>query len=135
MKKKIIIGVIVFMGMASIINILFGDRGHMPYEPNKKGFTSTTEKVQIHEPRDEYIFLQELLSCDEEHAVEIAEIFEDVTGKKLEDAELVPTEKKVKILKIVTSDKEYYLKISSVNVLKEIREGSMDGEVKYLMMY
>lgn len=107
----------------------------MPIEPNRHALSNEREEKINMDPAGEYVFLQELLLCDETHAVEIATNFEKITGKKLEKAELVPTEKKSRILKVETSDKTYYLKINSLNVLYKICEDSMTGNIIFQIIY
>ena len=65
----------------------------------------------------------------------IAKQFEKITGETLENAELIPTDKKSRILQVETANKVYYLKISSVNVLREIREDSMTGDPIFQIIY
>ena len=125
------------MGMVSVFGALFHKKGRMPIEVSGQNVDAHNERQEILnvQPAGEYIFLQELLLCDEAHAAEIAEVFEEVTRKKLENAELVPTEKKSKLLKVDTSDKTYYLQVSSINELDKICEDSENGEVIYQIIY
>jgi len=123
------------MGIVGLVGALFHKKGHMPLEPTRQGGNNMAEMTTPVEFSGEYIFLQELLLCDETHAIKIADEFERITGQKLENAELVPTDKKSKTLCTKTADKTYYLKISSVNVLREIREDSVTGEVIFQIIY
>lgn len=123
------------MGIISVFGSLFHKSGHLPIELCEQSKDDEGEKTIHMETTGEYTFLQELLLCDEADAVEIAETFEKVTGKKLENAELVPTEKKSKILKVETLDRLYFLKVSSINVLSKISEDSEGGEVIYQIIY
>ena len=79
--------------------------------------------------------LMELLGCDEKHAAEIAREFEEATKKQIESVELIPTETKAGLLKVQTQGSEYYLKISSLGKLLEIREGSADGKILFQVIY
>lgn len=135
MKKKIVIGVVLFMGIVSIFGSLFHKREHMPIEPSVQGEKNEIKEIPDIEPSGEYVFLQELLICDEAHAVKIAETFESATGKTLDNAELVSAEMKYKILKVETPDKTYYLRVNSVNVLNKICEDSVTGKVIFQIIY
>lgn len=118
-----------------IFDALFHKKERMPIEPNGHALSNEREVRLNMDPIGEYVFLQEILLCDETHAVEIATNFEKITGKKLEKVELVPTEKKSKILKVETPDKTYYLKINSLNVLNKICEDSMAGNIIFQIIY
>ena len=122
------------MGMAGIFGVLFPGKGNMPVEPPGQIEDTAKNSLPV-EPSGEYSFLQKLLQCDETHAVAIAKQFEKITGETLENAELIPTDKKSRILQVETANKVYYLKISSVNVLREIREDSMTGDPIFQIIY
>lgn len=134
MKKKICIGVGIIMGIASILGAVFYKKHHMPIEPLKQDGEVVVEAAVL-EPSGEYIFLQELLKCDEAHAIKIAESFKKTTGKSLEKADPVEIKDKYKIIKVDTGDKTYFLETNSVSVLQEIREDTLQGKVIYQIIY
>lgn len=79
--------------------------------------------------------LAELLECEEEKAEKITEIFRKATGGEIECAKLLPSEKKARLLKVKSGGTEYFLRVSSKNVLKEIREGEEKGTIRYQVNY
>lgn len=95
----------------------------------------TSEKEQIVENKEKIDMLIELLGCDELHAKGIENTFQDATQMKMEDIELIPTTKKTKFLKVKAEDKVYYLKVSSLFLLIEIREDTEDGKVIFQVNY
>lgn len=127
--------------IGSVFGALFHKKGNMPLEPAKTvenvktNETPPTGGAQTAEFKGEYAFLQELASCDETQAVEIAKIFEDVTGHKLEKAESVSTEKSYILLKVDTPEKSYYLTISMSKLLRMIREDSVKGKIIYQIIF
>ncbi len=131
-----------------IINIAFGLCGCTQGSDMKKN--TETEKMEATEVVDEMkleetmkvntmqegtVMLMKLLNCDEKQVGDIEMEFEDVTGAKIEDAELIPTEKKISLVKVQAQGKEYYLKINSVGMLIEIRADKTDGTVLFQVNY
>ena len=119
------------MGIAGIFAALFHSKGSMPVEPTGQTGSSTSENTPHIEPTGEYIFLQELLRCNEFQAIDIATQFEHITEKPLQSAEVVPTGKVSTTLKTTIDGKSYYLKISSAHLLIEIREDSITGNLLF----
>ena len=120
------------MGILGFLGSVFQKNEMMPVEAEKEISENKEQKLTF---EGEYIFLQKALNCDENHAVAIADTFEKVTGKKLETAEVVPNEKKTRLLKGNSGENEYYLRITGVNVVREIRADTKDGEILYQIIY
>ncbi|SDZ96869.1 hypothetical protein SAMN05216349_10362 [Oribacterium sp. KHPX15] len=141
MKKIIIIGVMLLMGIGSIIGILSTKKAHMPVEPveivenNVNHEEHSTEELKETGIEGEFAFLQEIASCDETQAIKIAAIFEDVTGHKLDNAEEVSVNKQYLLLKVKTADKNYYLTIGKSKLLQKISEDSETGKVLYQIIF
>lgn len=98
-------------------------------------FGDTIETMEGNAMKEGTAMLMKLLNCDEKHAEDIETEFEDVTGAKIENAELMPTEKKTRLVKVQAQGKSYYLKINSVGMLTEIREDKVDGDILLQVIY
>ena len=96
------------------------------YSPIRK------EKTRFQERDDS---LQDLLNCDKEDADAIAELFTEVTGQVIEEAELVPNKKKTRLLRIYSGEKKYYLRITMRDQIQEIRSDTENGKIMYQVIY
>ena len=134
-KIKFIIGVILFMGIMGMFDVFLHSKEHMPIERKREKNINNVNEITNLESEGKFAFLQEVLLCDDVHAVKIAEDFENATGKQLEWVEVIPTRKKSIILRTGTEEKSYYLKVNSVKVLNEIREDSMTGKIIFQIIY
>lgn len=94
------------------------------------------EKMQVREDKlEEKAMIMELLNCDEEKAEKIEVTFQEVSGKRIDNVENVPTDKKSYLVKVEADGEIYYLKITSKYFLSEIRADKEDGEVLYQVVY
>lgn len=122
------------MVIASIFGI-FQKKSRMPVEPVDTQSQDVENIVANTECTGKHAFLQEILKCDETKAARIADEFKEITGEEMEHVKEIPTEKNVKILEVSTPEKAYYLKVNSVNMLREIREDSVDGKLLMQIIY
>ena len=90
------------------------------------------EKTWLQEGDDP---LQYLLDCDKEDADAIAELFTEVTGQVIEEAELVPNKKKTRLLRISSGEKNYFIRITMGNQIREIRSDTENGKIMYQIIY
>lgn len=90
------------------------------------------EKTRFQEGNDS---LQDLLNCDKEDADAIAELFTEVTGQVIKEAELVPNKKKTRLLRISSGEKNYFLRITMRNQIQEIRSDTKNGKLLYQVIY
>ena len=120
------------MGVFGFLGSVFRKNEVMPVKAEKEIPKNKEQELTF---EGEYVFLQKILNCDEDHAVAIADTFEKVTGQKLEDAELISKEKRTRILRVTSDKNDYYLQISGVNVVNEIRADAKDGEILYQIIY
>ena len=120
------------MGVFVFLGSVFRKNDVMPVKAEKEISKNKEQELTF---EGEYVFLQKILNCDEDHAVAIADTFEKVTGQKLEDAELISKEKRTRILRVTSDKNDYYLQISGVNVVNEIRADAKDGEILYQIIY
>ena len=118
------------MGVFGFLGSVFRKNEVMPVKAEKEISKNKEQELTF---EGEYVFLQKILNCDEDHAV--ADTFEKVTGQKLEDAELISKEKRTRILRVTSDKNDYYLQISGVNVVNEIRADAKDGEILYQIIY
>lgn len=132
MKKNIIISLVIGMGVFGFLGSVFRKNEVMQVKAEKEISKNKEQELTF---EGEYVFLQKILNCDEDHAVAIADTFEKVTGQKLEDAELISKEKRTRILRVTSDKNDYYLQISGVNVVNEIRADAKDGEILYQIIY
>lgn len=80
--------------------------------------------------------LETILGCDSQHAEAIENTFGKCVNKEIRGVELVPSERKGNIVKVLVDDGEiYFLKISSIYFLREIRKDSQSGEIIYQVNY
>lgn len=90
---------------------------------------------------DEYeclkkLFLQtDLADENDEKLLRIEETFQEAIGKRIDNVENVPTDKKSYLVKVEADGEIYYLKITSKYFLSEIRADKEDGEVLYQVVY
>ena len=49
--------------------------------------------------------------------------------------QLISKEKRTRILRVTSDKNDYYLQISGVNVVNEIRADAKDGEILYQIIY
>lgn len=132
MKGIATISLVMCMGLLSFLGNAFQKNENMPIKMKEESLQTTEQDLTF---KGEYIFLQELLNCDEAHAVVIADTFTEVTGQPLERAELIPDEKKTRLLKVYSREHNYYLRITAGNKVREIREDTKSGKILYQIIY
>lgn len=79
--------------------------------------------------------IEEVLDCGEEKAKQIRDIFQKAVGAPLGPVSAVPRDMKGTLLETRVQDTVYYLKVSSIFRLREIRRDDPKGKVIYQLLY
>ena len=79
--------------------------------------------------------VETVLSCGEDQAQRIRDIFYKAAGCPLDQVTVVPSELKGTLLMAQCGNFVYYLKVTSVNRLREIRKDDPKGKVVYQVLY